>query len=373
MTLDRTAEFRELLRNLQTSIPPNILTKARRRNASPDKNDQLTKATATAYMQDAYTILRHIQALAKMLALIKRPYLNVEVNDLVSSRDATTVIDLMTDGASLSTMKHLSSHQRDQVDLQAKMIITRCAERVRSMEQVEKNRAELVSSKANKLLRLLPTRLTVSGDAGGLSSDFLAAHNASVTWYLNRRLAEVSQVQKEMQEERIKRQLERTRTLGSVVTDPLQPITGLSARVMQNGSWSTNSAAVSKPKSLPIVTADTSDESDDELELSQAQIQQFEEENALILREAQSALAVVQQAEARLMEISALQMELVSHLSQQAELTDQLYEDAIEAGATVGAGNKQLVEARQRQKDSRLFILVFLIGASMALLFLHNY
>ncbi|KAG8823614.1 hypothetical protein FRC19_003457 [Serendipita sp. 401] len=290
MTLDRTAEFRELLRNLQTSIPPNILTKARRRNASPDKNDQLTKATATAYMQDAYTILRHIQALAKMLALIKRPYLNVEVNDLVSSRDATTVIDLMTDGASLSTMKHLSSHQRDQVDLQAKMIITRCAERVRSMEQVEKNRAELVSSKANKLLRLLPTRLTVSGDAGGLSSDFLAAHNASVTWYLNRRLAE-----------------------------------------------------------------------------------QFEEENALILREAQSALAVVQQAEARLMEISALQMELVSHLSQQAELTDQLYEDAIEAGATVGAGNKQLVEARQRQKDSRLFILVFLIGASMALLFLHNY
>jgi syntaxin 18 len=119
--------------------------------------------------------------------------------------------------------------------------------------------------------------------------------------------------------------------------------------------------------------ASSDDSDDDDMELSQSQMQQFEEENAAILREAQDALATVQQAESRLMEISALQMELVSHLTQQAEITDQLYEDAIEAGATVSAGNKQLVEARRRQKDSRLFILVFLIGATMALLFLHNY
>jgi len=118
---------------------------------------------------------------------------------------------------------------------------------------------------------------------------------------------------------------------------------------------------------------DELDESDDEIELSQSQILQFEEENAAILQQTQDALATVQQAESRLMEISAIQMELVNHLTQQAEITDQLYEDAIEAGATIGAGNKQLVEARRRQKDSRLFILVFLTGASLALLFLHNY
>jgi syntaxin 18 len=193
-----------------------------------------------------------------------------------------------------------------------------------------------------------------------------------VTWYLNRRLAEVSQVQKEMQEERIKRQLERTRTLGSAVADPLRPPAPKLSKDSSSGLWpgaSTTSAI------KPIIEAgESSDDSDDDdLELSQSQMQQFEEENAAILREAQDALATVQQAESRLMEISALQMELVSHLTQQAEITDQLYEDAIEAGATLGAGNKQLVEARRRQKDSRLFILVFLIGATMALLFLHNY
>lgn len=46
----------------------------------------------------------------------------------------------MAGGATLASLKHLSSQQRDQVDLQAKMIITKCAERVRTMEQVEKSK-----------------------------------------------------------------------------------------------------------------------------------------------------------------------------------------------------------------------------------------
>lgn len=84
--------------------------------------------------------LRHIQALTRVLAVIKRPYLNVEVNELLSLKDASSVVDLMEDGAQLASLKHLTSQQRDQVDLQAKMIISRCAERVRAMEQVEKSK-----------------------------------------------------------------------------------------------------------------------------------------------------------------------------------------------------------------------------------------
>jgi syntaxin 18 len=115
------------------------------------------------------------------------------------------------------------------------------------------------------------------------------------------------------------------------------------------------------------------EDSDEELELTQSQILQFEDENKALLRDAEDALAAVQQAESRLMEISALQMELVQHLTQQAEITDQLFEDAVQASQTVDAANAQLVRARQRQSDSRLYILVFLLGASAALLFLHNY
>jgi syntaxin 18 len=250
-------------------------------------------------------------------------------------------------------------------------------------------RAELASSRTSKLLRLLPARLTHQ-DGASVASEYLAAHNASVTWFLNRRLAEASQLQKEMQEERIKRQLERTRTLGSVASNPNRSLAFSSSLKREvsgddegTGSWllpgsftsMTASSAKTQLRPTSIATSfdDFEDDTDEEIELSQSQIQQFEEENVTILREAQDSLAAVQQAESRLMEISALQMELVNHLTQQAEITDQLYEDAIEAGGTVGAGNKQLIEARRRQKDSRLFILVFLLGATLALLFLHNY
>ena len=73
------------------------------------------------------------------------------------------------------------------------------------------------------------------------------------------------------------------------------------------------------------------------------------------------------------MDISALQMELIAHLTKQTEITDQLYEDAIATVAMVEKGNIQLKEAKRRAKDSRIYILVFLIGASFTLLFLHYY
>jgi len=221
-----------------------------------------------------------------------------------------------------------------------------------------------------------------------VSSDFLAAHHSSITWYLGRRLAEASQTQKEMQEERVKRQLERTRTLGSGATREAltmgskEPPSVLS---QQPGSWlggasssliaATIGSSVShdthrvQPIDIPL----SSDDEDEEIELSASQILQFETENANILRTVQDTLESVQQAESRLMDISALQMELVTHLTKQTELTDQLYEDAIATTATVEKGNVQLREARRRAKDGRLFILLFLVGASLSLLFLHYY
>lgn len=232
----------------------------------------------------------------------------------------------------------------------------------------------------------------MQGDSATLP-EYLAAHHASITWYLSRRLTEASQHQKELQEERVKRQLERTRTLGSSaarevmtissrdVVPGRQPasdswlggassalVSGIAATI---GSASSRSAAVKSLGSTPSV--EHSDDDDEELELSESQILQFETENANILRSVQDTLESVQQAEARLLDISNLQMELITHLTRQTELTEQLYEDAIATTSTLEKGNVQLREARRRAKDSRIFILVFLIGASLSLLFLHLY
>ena len=249
-----------------------------------------------------------------------------------------------------------------------------------------------MASKTSPLTRLLPARLRQ--DEASLSSGVIAAHHASITWYLSRRLTEASQTQKELQEERIKRQLERTRTLGSgaaqeVLTMQARPLkqassrsSGVSSTTRGPGGWLENigvaigATSQDSRRGSPAIASDSrmiSDDEDEEIELSASQIMQFEAENATILKSVQDTLESVHQAEARLMDISALQMELVTRLTQQTEVTDQLYEDALTATSTVEKGNEQLKEAKRRAKDSRLFILVFLLGASFSLLFLHYY
>nr|VWP00549.1 Putative Rab/GTPase [Ganoderma boninense] len=352
-----------------------------------------------------------------MLTSVRKAYLNVDARNPPLLRPTSRTIDIAGGNQSWGDIRNLTNEERDQIDLQARVILSRCKAVSPSSKSsrshhppspiiiIVSGRVEFAASQQNPLTRFLPARLRQ--DDSTAASDFVAAHHASITWFLSRRLAESGTLLRDMQEERMKRQLERTRTLGSGATrdavflgsnananaTPPSP-----AESSASGSWlgnasnlassfaaSIGSSAVGAPSDpvhsaatiRPVTSAAASDwmsETDeDELELSASQIQQFEEENANILQSVQDTLQSVQQAEARLMEISALQVELVAHLTKQTEQTEQLYEDAIATAATVEKGNEQLKEARRRARDGRKWILIFLIGASMSLLFLHYY
>ncbi|KAF9058077.1 hypothetical protein BJ165DRAFT_1425550 [Panaeolus papilionaceus] len=380
---DITNNFREVVEKRQTTLPE---TKKRKSPKSGQGNDP-KPSIDKSYLAEGYNILNHINTLTRMLANVRTAYLNIDSRPSPLSRQGSRNIDLSDGTSSWANVKHLSNEERDQIDLQARVIITKCSDRIKEMEALEKRRAEIVASKVNPLTRLLPARLRQ--DESTLSSDVLAAHHAGITWYLSRRLTEASQTQKELQEERIKRQLERTRSLGSNAAQDAMTMSmrQVPAQSQNNtpkgpGSWfeSTIAATIgvsssydTPRKSYTPTPQELSEDEDDDLELSASQIMQFEAENAHILKSVQDTLESVQQAESRLTDISALQMELVTHLTRQTELTDQLYEDAIATTFTVEKGNEQLKEAKRRAKDGRLFVLVFLIGASFSLLFLHYY
>ncbi|KAI0747439.1 snare protein syntaxin 18/UFE1 [Irpex lacteus] len=400
---DRTVEFRQLVKEAAEGIPDAKRRKLNRpsrrsQDGQKDGQDDLNKQ----YMAEGYIILNNITTLSRMVSSVRKPYLNLDARSTPFARQPSRTIDLGgSDSSSWANIKHLSNEERDQIDLQARVILSRCSERIKEMEVLEKRRAELAASKTNPLIRFLPARLRQ--DETTAANDFIAAHHASITWYLSRRLTEASQALKEMQEERMKRQLERTKTLGSGAAREAMFMTDVpsssssssdnNSPASGSGGWlggasqlasnfitgsSLGDPSATSGRSTPKSTAytDFMDDTDDdveELELTQSQIMQFETENANILQNMQDALASVQQAESRLMEISALQMELVAHLTKQTEQTEQLYEDAIATAATVEKGNVQLKEARRRARDSRKWILLFLIGASLSLLFLHYY
>ncbi|KAI0638278.1 hypothetical protein C8Q77DRAFT_1048273 [Trametes polyzona] len=403
--IPRTSEFRELVREKERAVPEAKRRKLSRPSRRATPESERLETLNKEYVKEAYVVLNHISTLARMLASVRKAYLNVDSRSPPMLRPTNRTIDLAGENQSWSDLRNLTNEERDQIDLQARVILSRCKDRVTQLEELEKKRAELAASQQNPLTRLLPARLRQ--DESTAASDFVAAHHAGITWYLSRRLTETSQFLRDMQEERMKRQLERSRTLGSgaareamfLGTHDALPSPAESSA---SGSWlggattlaSSFAASIGGPSASsspsptlldPSHSASTirpsasmrdewlSETDEEELELSASQIQQFEEENANILQSVQDTLASVQQAEARLVEISALQMELVAHLTKQTEQTEQLYEDAIATAATVEKGNEQLKEARRRARDGRKWILLFLIGASLSLLFLHYY
>ncbi|KAI0776021.1 hypothetical protein BD413DRAFT_491164 [Trametes elegans] len=398
----RTSEFRELVREKERGVPDakrrKLSRPAKRSSPESERSETLNKE----YVKEAYVVHACAHAGRGPQGIPERRL----------EKPATAPADEPDDrhfwgNQAWSELRNLTNEERDQIDLQARVILSRCKDRVAQLEELEKKRVELAASQQNPLTRLLPARLRQ--DESTAASDFVAAHHAGITWYLSRRLTETSQALRDMQEERMKRQLERSRTLGSGAAreaaflgtsvvgtgDPLPS----PAESTASGSWlggasnlassfatsiggasGSSSPALDPSHSAATLRPSTSardewmsETDEEELELSASQIQQFEEENANILQSVQDTLASVHQAEARLVEISALQMELVAHLTKQTEQTEQLYEDAIATAATVEKGNEQLKEARRRARDGRKWILLFLIGASLSLLFLHYY
>lgn len=212
-----------------------------------------------------------------------------------------------------------------------------------------------------------------------------------ILWYLNRRLSQTNQKLKDMQEERLKRQRESIKTLGAGAFEEAlawrtQPIDMV--KKSESSQWSDVASTIASTitssyfptKSAPEIrqfrpekSIYRYDEDEQDFELTPSQISLFQQENSEMLQSMQDTLASVQQAESRLLDISALQMNLIAHLTHQTEITEQLYNDAVATSNTVEKGNTQLREAKKRAKDSRLFLLVFLFGASFALLFVHFY
>lgn len=232
------------------------------------------------------------------------------------------------------------------------------------------------SSRANQFSRLLGLPALLPSNDAEKSEEMLHAHRSQVSLYIGRRLADVGRVQKEQQEVRVLRQLERQSmstagAAGAIHVPGSASGAGGSKGKAREDDGAIPAIFVPDPIESSQGDADGGEDEDyapiDSL-LSQSQIQQFESESSALLQEANSALASIEKAQTSLLEISSLQSELAVHLTQQMELTDQLWEDSVMVSGRVDEGNKQLKEARERNKEGRLWLLVFLLGASFSLL-----
>lgn len=74
-----------------------------------------------------------------MLGSIRKPYLNVDMRAPPFSRGSPRTLDLSADASQLwSNIRYLTNEERDQIDLQARVMLSRCAGKVKELEELEK-------------------------------------------------------------------------------------------------------------------------------------------------------------------------------------------------------------------------------------------
>nr|XP_019708060.1 syntaxin-81 [Elaeis guineensis] len=103
------------------------------------------------------------------------------------------------------------------------------------------------------------------------------------------------------------------------------------------------------------------------------QDQLLDDETRALQVELTSLLDAVQETETKMVEMSALNHLMSTHVLQQAQQIEHLYEQAIEATKNVEQGNKELSQAIQRNSSSRTFLLLFLFVLTFSILFLDWY
>ncbi|BGP21687.1 SNARE protein syntaxin 18/UFE1 [Rhodotorula toruloides] len=390
LATDRTAEFKEAVRAKEHSQTPSKRQRIKfgRTRLGPDGQED-------AWTRQAEQVATNLRSFSNFLASIRRAYLDLGSSSHPSSRNPPQRnLDPSKGLAAWEGVRWLTDRERDEIDFAVKVALRKSVDRVRELEALEKARvdAEKRENPNAGLSRFLGLNVAPSVSP---TSEALASHRSLVTFYLNTMLASVSQRQRDQQEARVKRQLEKTQSLGgtggggALGMDELGRQMAEKAktdRAAHKGKGKADGAeaiggvgqvpSLYRPAPLSSEAGWGFDEDEDDplgSTLTADQIQQFEAEESALLKATQSDLESLKTAESSLLEIASLQSQLAIHLTQQAELTDNLWEEAITVSGEVDRGNKQLKKAKERGRESRMWLLIFLFMSSFTLLFLDYY
>ncbi|CAN4116782.1 unnamed protein product [Withania somnifera] len=153
-------------------------------------------------------------------------------------------------------------------------------------------------------------------------------------------------------------------------------INRVTPRKKRKSTMKSNAAETSASSSLdPSMKRDAEFRNPDVSQAAPIRVQEqlLDDETRVLQVELNSLLDSVQETETKMVEMSALNHLMSTHVLQQAQQIELLYEQAIEATQNVELGNKELSQAIQRNSSSRTFLLLFLFVLTFSILFLDWY
>ena len=96
-----------------------------------------------------------------MLTSVRKAYLNVDTRNPPLLRQTNRTIDIAGGDQSWGDIRNLTNEERDQIDLQARVILSRCKDRVAQLEELEKRESSFPAPP--QLYKKLP-RLQARGE-----------------------------------------------------------------------------------------------------------------------------------------------------------------------------------------------------------------
>ncbi|KAL8748279.1 MAG: hypothetical protein Q9184_007436 [Pyrenodesmia sp. 2 TL-2023] len=355
---DLSPTLNDLLRNHNTH-------RTRRKGQRPPLKDE--------FLKEAYTINSHITSLSTYLLSIRHAYLRIEPPPRLHQQHLHTQKRNPADP--LPT--YFTNPQRDQLDAESKSLLRSLNASIRQLEEAETLRQET----ARKLLQHKHSWGYGLGGALGrwaagdhddgshlspeeewekVGMETLKTWRGSVIWYLKKKLGAAGEVQREMMEKRLQREVERSKSVLYKSRGPKGVDLGLDDFSMgEGGSQSgVGEGGLGKGANGYVGQKEVALEEEERRKgedgLSEDQVQLLKEENEGMLRHYQDTLDQVRTAEKSMIEISELQNTLVANLETQSSNIEQLVADSLNTTENIGSGNKELKRATERKSTARM-------------------
>ncbi|WFD33655.1 hypothetical protein MCUN1_000468 [Malassezia cuniculi] len=273
--VDATAEFHELVK--KHGAPT-------RKPRPLDEGEKKRRAASAAWNREARRVKQHVATLYVFLTGVRRAYLDMTGK----ARTAESNDDANSPFAKWRTAAVLTDADRDEIDMHVKLAINAGLDLVQTLEKGEKLRKAAADRALSKAFSaVLPGILHGSALARQRNaSDQLAVYHAGVTNYLSTQLATLSGMQAALQERRVELQRQRYEKLSD------------GAAREKNSNL---------PKSAPVHGAVGAIGGDISTQLTDTQLQAFEEETSQMVKALQADLAAIQHAEQQLHGIAELQ------------------------------------------------------------------
>lgn len=174
----------------------------------------------------------------------------------------------------------------------------------------------------------------------------ITAVRESIILYLQTKLEEAGTIQREMMDARLSRAEEKAKSIlaKSAFSGNIQH--GLDNEPVGQAGGTGKKQYSAHLESGPMPPTSTE-------QLTQEQLQLFQEENHELLKHYEDQLDQVRTAERSILEISELHTTLHANLAQQSEHIDQLVQDSYLTTENLGKGNKELKRASERKSTAQ--------------------